>query len=172
MKKKTNFFLLLSLIVIIFLAGIQAFAQENDSKSSRQKKSDRKEAEQKIEFTRIDSLVNRHQFVFQSEYIMSPDMVFVLVDSLYGAVQNGIRNNLQGRITQYEVTKNEKKKTFSITIKMRGELYSADVFLFIGEYGVGKATIKSDSPGYFSFDGKLVDFENATINEWPSHFVH
>jgi hypothetical protein len=172
MNKKTICFLLLSLILTMFLSDNQTFGQKNDLKSKRMKKSDDRNIEQNIMFSRIDSLVNCHQFVFQSEYITSPDLVFVVVDSSYGAVQNGIRNNLQGRITKYEVSKNEKKKTLSVTIKMRGEIYSADIFLFIGEYGTGKATIKSDTPGYFSFDGKLVNIENATINEWPSHFVH
>ena len=172
MNKLTNFFILIGLFVNMLTAGSELFAQEKESIPSGKNKSAEKETKQKIEFSRIDSLVNCRQFVFQSEYNMSSDLVFVLVDSLYGAVQNGIRNNLQGSITQYEVSKNEKKRTLSVTIKLRGEIYSGDVFLFIGEYGLGKATIKSDSPGYFSFDGKLVDFEDARVNEWPSHFVH
>jgi hypothetical protein len=166
-------------LVLTFLFSFNSFtnnaiskAQAGDSKPSERSKSDKNTQQQVQAFAVIDSLVNNRQFVFQAEYSQESYMIFVLVDSLFGEVQNGNRNNLQGRITEYEVRKNEKKKTIAVTVKMRGEIYTADVFLFIGSAGKGTATIRSEFPGNFSFSGQLVDFEHASIYEDPSHFIH
>ena len=131
-----------------------------------------KETEQALSFARMDSLVNSRQFVFLAEFNEGSDMVFVLVDSLFGEVQNGNRNNLQARITEFEVKKNGKRKNLSVTIKMRGEIHIADAFLFIDAYGSGKATVRSEFPGNFTFFGNVSDLEHAQIYEGPSHLVH
>lgn len=128
-------------------------------------------AEQAEAFSKIEDLINTRQFVFQAEFNQGSDMIFVVVDSVYGEVQNGNRNNLQGKITEYEVEKDKKGKNLSVSIKMRGDIYTSDVFLFIGPYGDGRATVRGEFPGYFSFDGKVVDFENAQIYEGRSHFI-
>lgn len=169
----TNHFLTfaLTLFINLVVSNTISFAQDNDSGSSK-KSTTKKEIEKNIAFAKTDSLINSRQFVFQAEFNQGSDMIFVVVDSSYGEVQAGNRNNLEGRITDYKVTKNEKSKSFSITIKMRGQMYTADVFLYIGTYGNGRATVKSEFPGYFAFDGNLFDFENCTIYEGKSHFVH
>ncbi len=171
MEKHTILIILLSLLLIVFETNVISNAQVRDPNQMK-KRNTEKEAEQNLTFFRIDSLLNSRQFVFQAEFNQGSDMVFVVVDSSYGEVQDGNRNNLQGHITQYEVKKNEKKKTLSVTIKMRGVLSTADVFIFIGTDRNGKATVKSEFPGYFSFYGNVVEFENANIYEGPSHFVH
>ena|GEM_PF-3909456 len=148
-----------------------SWAQEGDVKRTGKSGPD-KDAQEHVTFARIDSLITSRQFVFQSEYSQESYLVFVLVDSIFGEVQNGNRNNLQGRITEYEVKKNEKKRNLSVTIKMRGEMYTADVFLFIGPSGNGRATVSSEFPGNFSFNGSVVDFEHSSIYEEPSHFIH
>lgn len=170
---KNRFFsvFILSLGFYLFTAGPSLNAQAKDSKPINSKKL-RKEIEESRDFARIDSLVNSRQFIFQAEFSQGSDMVFVVIDSIFGEVQNGNRNNLQGRITGFEVKKNEKKKNLSVTIRMRAEIYTADVFLFIGPSGYGKATVKAEFPGNFAFDGSIVDFENANIYVGPSHFVH
>jgi hypothetical protein len=170
-KNKALPFLFIILFFNILLSAEISRAQESDFKRTGKNKPD-KETELNEAFARIDSLVSSRQFVFQSEFDQQSYLVFVLVDSLFGEVQNGNRNNLQGRITEYEVNKNEKKKTLSVTFKMRGEMYTADVFLFIGPSGNGKASIRSEFPGYFSFNGAVMDLEHASICEDPSHFLH
>ena len=49
---------------------------------------------------------------------------------------------------------------------------NGDIFLLIGSSGSGKATIKSDFPGYFTFDGNVLDFENANIYDGRSYLIH
>jgi hypothetical protein len=170
MKKKT-LILLLALVMSSFLPMAISNAQVSETNQSKKSKAE-KEAEQSRSFSRIDSLVNRRQFVFKAEFNPGSDEVFVVVDSGYAEIQNGNRNNLEGRITKFEVKRNVKQKTLAVTIMMRGALSTGDVFLFIGSGGNGKATINSEFPGYFSFDGYIVDFENANIYEGGSHFVH
>jgi hypothetical protein len=86
-------------------------------------------------------------------------------------LQYGNRNNLNGEVTNFVVNKNEKKRNLSVEINMRGDLYTGDIFLFIGSSGTGRANIRSEFPGDFMFDGDLVDFENASIDVGPSHFI-
>ncbi len=170
MKRKTFLVFLLTFTFNLFIANV-IIAQVSDPNHKTNTKPD-KEKDQSVAFARTDSLINSRQFVFQAVYGQGSDMVFVVVDSLFGEVQNGNRNNLQGQITQCEVKKNERKNNLTVSIKMRGEIYTADIFLFIDSSGSGKATIKSEFPGNYSFFGNVVDFETADIYEGPSHFVH
>jgi hypothetical protein len=171
MKGKTLLVLLLTLAFNAFFTSAALTAQERDLKPSSQRKLE-KEQKQALAFARTDSLVTSRQFVFQAEFSQGSDLVYVMVDSIYGEVQNGIRNNLQGHITQFEVTRDQKRKELSVSMKMRGVINTADVFLYIGSSGSGKATVKSDFPGNFSFYGNVTDFENTTIHQEPSHMVH
>lgn len=170
MKNHTVHMFLLSLAFLVFGSIELSQAQESTQKAAGKSRPD-KQIQQYPMQSGIDSLINARQFVFQAEFGQGSDMVFVIVDSMYAELQNGNRNNLQGRITEYEVKKNEKKKTIAINIKMRGEIYSGDIFLFIGVDGDGTATIKSEFPGNFSFNGKVVDFESAQIYQGPSHLI-
>ena len=95
-----------------------------------------------------------------------------MVDSLYAMVQNGNRNNLEGQVTQCKVKRDDKRKTISVTLMLHGAMSTADVFIFMGDSGKGKATINCDFPGDFSFDGNLVDIEHSEIYEGGSHFLH
>jgi len=169
---KSKFYLSILLIsVFAFLTGTAIFAQSSDSKSGKKTKEE-KEAEKIVLFNKVDSLVKYQQFVFQAEFNPGSDEVFVVIDSSYAMIQNGNRNNLEGRVTKYDVTKNEKNKTLSITIMMRGSMSNGDIFLFIDSSGVGRAKINSSFPGDFSFNGSLIDFESSNIYEGGAHSIH
>jgi ABC-type glutathione transport system ATPase component len=171
MKKKFFVSALLTLALFTFLPLGMTQTLSNDSKTSKKSKEE-KEAEQLLVFSRLDSLLNSRQFVFKEVYGAYSDEVFVVVDSGYAMIQNGNRNNLEGNITKFEITKNEKSKNISVTIMMRGAMSNGDIFLIIGSSGSGKATVKSDFPGYFTFDGNVFDFENANIYDGRSHSIH
>jgi hypothetical protein len=170
MKKKFLLSALLSLALCTFLPLSMAQAQINESKPTKKSKEEIA-TEQLVTYSRIDSLLNSRQFVFQQVGSYSPD-VFVVVDSGYAMIQNGNRNNLEGNVTKFEISKNEKNKTISVTIMMRGAMSNGDIFLLIASSGDGKATIKSDFPGHFIFDGYVVDFENSNIYVGRSHTIH
>ena len=168
MKKKAFLVFIITFTIHTFFFTSPLSAQDSDSKPVRDRKLE-KETQQARAFTRTDSLLNSRQFVFKAENAVE---VFVVVDSLFGEVQNGNRNNLQGHITQFEVKKNEKKKQLSLSFKMRGVMHTADVVLFMDASGKGKATVLSEFPRKFTFIGELLDFEDAWIYEGPSHDVH
>ena len=169
-----NKYLVVTLFIVFFYAtaaNLNVYGQESGAGKSKRSKTE-KEQEKELTFAWLDSLVNSRQFVFQAEFGQGSDMVFVVVDSAIGEVQNGNRYNLQGRITDFDVQKNEKRKTMSVNIKMRGEIYTADIFLFLGTFGNGRATVKSEFPGNFYFDGNIYTFEKANIYEGGSILVH
>jgi hypothetical protein len=171
MKGKAFPVLLLILAFDVCFTSADLTAQERNPKPVSDRKLE-KEKKQALAFARTDSLVSSRQFVFEAEFSQGSDLVYVVVDSIYGEVQNGNRNNLQGHITQFEVTRDQKRKELSVSMKMRGVINTADVFLFISSYGSGKATVKSDFPGNFTFYGKVTDFKSTTIHQEPSHMVH
>jgi hypothetical protein len=170
---KNIFKAMLLLIMVLSLTSHSiTWAQEAPTLPAKSKK-ELKAEEERLAFERTDSLLNSLQFVFTVNPGEGPyGVVFVAVDSTYAEVQSEIRNNIGGHITKCEIKKNEKSKTFSVNIRMRGILYSADVFLFIGAWGDGRATVKSSDPlGTFMFDGEVFDYENADFFEGKSHDV-
>jgi hypothetical protein len=163
-------------ILLIWILGVFAnhtilLAQLDDVKPMQTKK-ERKAEQQRLAFEKVEALIRQKQFVFQAVFDQGSNMTFVVVDSIYAEVQSTNRSNLEGQVTDYEVVVNENKKTIAVTIKMRGAMRSADVFLFIGPYGDGRATISSDFSGGFSFDGNVLSFEEANIYEGKSHFIN
>lgn len=169
MNKKHAFIFILALIIFDLLPT-PVLCQVNDKNQVKKSKAE-KETEELLSYEKTCQLVDSRQFVFKAEYNQRSDEVFVVVDSLYAMVQNGNRNNQDGQVTHCKVTKNAKRKTVSITILIHGTMSTADVFIFMGPSGQGTASVKSVFPGCFSFDGFLVDFENARIYEGKSHFV-
>lgn len=168
---KTSIFKSLLLVfVFIYLSVLFLQAQSSDEKPIKKSKEE-KLAEKEFAFSVVNALVTNQQFVFKANFGPRSDEIFVVLDSTYAMVQAGNRNNLEGRVTKCEIVTNE-KRTISVTIMFRGAVSTADVFLFIGESGAGTATIKSDFPGYFAFDGQVVTFEEADIYEGKAIFVH
>ncbi|MCB8995106.1 MAG: hypothetical protein H6538_05820 [Bacteroidales bacterium] len=157
--------MLLSFIPVISSLGQDISGSEKKTKGGWTK-------EDLKNFEKIDSLIKNQQFVFESEFFQSSDELFIAVDSGYAEIQAGNRNNLQGRITQYQVKRNDKKKTLSVTIKMRGSMSTGDIFLFIAADGTGDARVNSDFPGNFSYTGKVVDLQHTTIYQGRSPFIH
>jgi hypothetical protein len=163
--------------VIIFILSLLLFTvageAEAQSGSVKQKKTKAdKEAEETSGFAGTDSLINSRQFVFAAEFNPGSDMTFVIVDSAACEIQCGNRNNLVGKITSFETSGNLKSKTFSVTVKMRSAMSSADIFIFTDAFGFGNVRVSSDFPGVFSFNGNLVDFEHAQFYEGGSHLTH
>jgi hypothetical protein len=187
--RKHHWMHLLLIITSVLLVNSSMIAQVQDVKFLVQEKKkstmDQKEKEL-IELAATEYLVNSRHFVFEADYGQQSSELFVVVDSTVGMVQNGIRYNQEGRITQFEVKKNVSKKTISVNIKFRGTMGTADVFLLLGPGGHGSAGVRADSyngnafvpgyvdesPGYVNFDGQLRDISQALIYKGKSHTVH
>ncbi len=165
MKKSICIPLVLLALFTIF-NGSDLFAQVDRSESKSDKKL-QKEAMKLLAFQKTDSLLNSRQFVFQADFGPGSDLVYVVVDSGFAEVQSGVRANLLGRITEFDLKPNEKRKNFFVSLKLRDEVQSADIFLFIGTYGDGRATVKSPILGNFSFNGEVLDFNSADITPGP-----
>jgi hypothetical protein len=172
MKRRSLFIILLSFATSTVMSDVSLLAQEADRPALNRKL--QKEMRQMEEFERTDSLLSSRQFVFQTNYQVKDSRAtsFVVVDSLYGEVQDGIRNNLNGQITYFEVIRNLKRKNLTVDIKMRGMIQTADVFINVGPSGIGQATVKSEFPGNFIIYGKILAFEDASVQTGGSHQVH
>ncbi|MFN8208898.1 MAG: hypothetical protein U0T82_16045 [Bacteroidales bacterium] len=157
-----------------------------------------------IQLAATEYLINTRHFVFEADYgqeaklvnsrnennrmitTQASNEIFILVDSTLGMVQQGVRNNQEGKITRFEVKKNMAKKTISVNIKIKGSMGTADVALLLGPGGHGSAGVRADSyngnnfvpgyvndsPGYYNFDGQLRDISQALIYKGKSHLVH
>lgn len=162
---------ILSIICLITLGSTQLlFSQVDESKSSLSRK-EKKEREKQIAYAMVNELVNSRKFVFEPLFSTGQVLQYVLIDSTYGEVQNGNRNNLQGKITKYEINRNDKKKNVSVEIIIRGVMNTASVVLFIGAYGEGTAKITGEFPDNFSINGQIIDLESASVYSGPDHFV-
>lgn len=142
--------------------------EESETNLSRK---ERKEREKQIAYAMVNELVNSRQFVFEPLFSVGQVEQYVLIDSIFGEVQNGNRNNLQGEITKYEINRNDKKKNVSVEIIIRGVMNTASVVLFIGTYGEGTAKITGEFPENFSINGQIIDIDSASVYSGGDHFV-
>jgi hypothetical protein len=170
MKTKKSIFIISIICLVSFgMTGILT-AQVEDSDTSLSRK-EKKEREKQIAYAMVNELVNSRKFVFEPIFSVGQVEQYVLIDSIYGEVQNGNRNNLQGEITKYEVNRNDKKKNVSVEIIIRGVMNTSSVVLFIGTYGEGTAKITGEFPENFSINGQIIDLNSASVHSGPDHFV-
>ncbi len=140
------------------------------------------EAERNYELT--NTMFENRKFVLESDMITDrkgvtntadPSINFILADSVYGVIQLGAEEGLglnglggitvEGRIENYQVEKNEKKRLvsveFDITTLASGS-YRVRIFAQSGLRG--SATFSgSMGSGQMRYSGKLVPLEKSTV---------
>lgn len=180
----------LILILLLFpLISLSAQAQGSNlsKKEIRQMaKLKQKEAEEKQRQTDIkitSHLIKNQRYILMADEIsnrygnrlyVNRMLNFVLVDSINAIIQVGDNHSIgsngvggftiDGRITKYEVKKNEKKKSYYISFWVQSPGGSFDVSLNISESGYTSASVSSATMGgRLSYYGKLEPIQKRKI---------
>ena len=171
-------------ILVIILAScllLPAFAQEQELSKKQQKKLDKElkkeqQAEEAAEKTAMAGLMVEHrQFVLEADRLkdsygnttnVSSMINFIACDSAVGVIQigsdqyiggNGVGGvTIEGTLTNYESSFNEKNGTYSLSFNVRSVLGAYDVRMTVYGEGRAEATVSSNWPGRLTYSGYLV----------------
>jgi len=181
MKRLTLFTILLSFTLIVF-------GQQDEKKLTRkerreiQKQEQKKRSEQMAQAITI--AVDEKQWVLEANTLagkrgssvvvnstlnfiaIEGDEAFVQLGSNSGLGQNGVGGvSVRGKVTKYEVKKNEKKGTYFITLFVSSALGSFDIRLDSNPDGqIASASVQgSTSSGRVQYRGILVPLQLSTV---------
>ncbi len=156
------------------------FAQGVDENNLTKKEKRNAETAKQYEITK--NMLENRDFVLQTDYLqdrygnrffVSSNINFVAVDSTMATIQvgsnfrmgpNGVGGvTAKGEITKWELTANDKNKTFGLSINVMTPIGIYDLYFSIGASGGGTATLTGLSSGRLTFDGNLVPWENSSV---------
>jgi hypothetical protein len=167
------------IIAALCLLSVSSFSQELNKKEQRKlykeikKEQEAEEAALKAEFVKI--MLHQRRFVLEAEQLrdrggnmvfVSSMINFVAADSISGVIQvgsntyvglNGVGGiTLEGRISNYEFTYNEKKGSHFLKYNLQTSSGTYDVRMNISAVGRADATISSSWPGKLTYVGNIV----------------
>jgi len=180
------------IVFIIILAMLGSFANAQDtgklSKREQRKllKEERKkeEANAAAEYAKlVDYMVKNSEFVLEADMLfdkygnsqpVSSTVNFISVDSTEGVLQvgspmylgrNGVGGvTIDGNISDYEFTKNEKRGSYTINYNLISPVGSYDVNISVSESGRADARVSGNfSSGSLRYSGKLVHPKRSRV---------
>jgi hypothetical protein len=176
--------LVLILIAVFFVSGIYAQGKNEDKRAARQEQ--RKAVmEQQAQLTQ--AMLENKNFVLETDYLenrygnrfpVSSNINFVKVDSTEAVIQVGSNSGLgyngvggitaKGNITNWDLKKNAKKDTYTLSMSVMTPIGMYDLHFFIGSSGDASARLTGMRSGSLTFDGNLIPIEAARIYEGTS----
>jgi len=171
----------LILVFVLIISTSILFAQEKNENSGLSKKEARK-AELEKNFQKIKGMLENRDFVLESDFLIDrygnrvpvvSSINFVSVDSTKAIIQIGSTTRIgpngvggvtaKGDITTYELTQNNKNKSFSLRINVMTPIGIYDLFMDVSASGRSTALLTGLSAGRLKFDGDLVPNEQSGI---------
>jgi hypothetical protein len=170
-------------LLILFLA-INISAQENLSrKESRMAKKQKKEAAAQASYDSLFQVINSKQFVLEANYldnlkgrrsVVLPTLNFIKVDSATNSViqigsnrglgYNGVGGvTAEGRLTRYEVSRNDKKKTIHVSMSLISNIGLYDILLDVDAENRAVAVVTGLERGRLQYEGNIVPLEESSV---------
>ncbi len=157
-------------------------------KKEQEKEDKRIEREKLAELTK--RIIEKRQFVIQSDYLsdrygvrvpVSSTINFVMVDSADATMQvgssyspgyNGVGGiTVDGSITDFNVrTVGRREDAFNITMMVHSAAGTYDISMMVSPDGNANVNIRSNWPGQLNYHGKLVPLSAARIYKGQSSF--
>ena len=181
-------------MILIMIAGISHTGSGQDNRASRddikeqreyekqiRKEEKDKERKRMVEITKL--MVEYQRFVLEADYLsdrygnrvsVSPNINFIMIDSLDGTVQfgsafsigyNGVGGEtFVGRITKYEYSMmGRRKDSYSIRMIFMSAIGIYDITLIVNPEGYADATIRGNWSGQLNYHGKLVPLSISRV---------
>ncbi len=162
---------------MVSLFSVQA---QDEKLSKKERKKMEKIARIEKTYIKTGELLENKRFVLEADYldnqrgnrIVVPNSLnFIKVDSIDAVLQigrnSGIGNNgvggttAEGRIAKYQVSKNEKNKSYDVRMNINTNIGNYDVFMNVGSDGSARATISGITPGKLIYDGEIVSIDDS-----------
>jgi hypothetical protein len=180
--------LILGLFAGVFMAIPAQEINENSKKTREERRQERQE-KQKIQFELTKKILENKAFVleantlhnrFGSSIPVSSMLNFIEVDSSRAVIQTGNPHRIgfnglggitaEGRLTDYELIINEKKKTFRVNLSVSTIIGMYDVQMYIGSSGNASATLYGLRGRSITYRGDIVPTVSSVIYEGVSRF--
>lgn len=171
----------LVILITFIISASFLYAQENAENSGLTKKEKRK-AELEKNFELIRQMLENKDFVLETNFLQDrygfrvpvvSTINFVSVDSTQAVIQIGSNSRIgpngvggvtaKGEITKWELTENDKNKTFALRINVMTSIGIYDLFFDISASGQSTALLTGLSSGRLTFDGNLVPHDKSSV---------
>jgi hypothetical protein len=179
--KTTKSYLTGSLMIVLLLTTCMS-ASSQDAKQTKQSKKEAKRAKAVAEFQVLDSLLSSGRYVLEANYLqnkygsmvsVSSNLNFVSVDGPKGVLQTGtdLRQGYngvggvtaEGSIGAYEIRRDPKRLTVSITFQLLTTLGNFDIFMNIAADNIASATISGSTSGKLTWRGRVVSLDKSKV---------
>ncbi|MFH0756950.1 MAG: DUF4251 domain-containing protein [Bacteroidota bacterium] len=182
-----------TLLAVTMAFSIYSQEPELSKKEQKQLQKELKKEQQAEEAAKKAALValmiEYQQFVLEADHLRDkqgnmvtvPSMInFLAIDSISGVIQigsnqyaglNGVGGiTIEGPISNYEVSLNEKNSTYNISYNIRSTMGHFDITMSVFSDGRADATVSSNWPGRVSYTGYLVPIADSRVYKGTSSF--
>ena len=164
------------IILCLFLAN-GSFAQNStkDKQVTKEAKKALQDTIDNIEYQLTKNMIDSMGFVLEANYManrtgvrvpVASNLNFIKIDSSYVAIQTGNNTSMgsngvggvtaEGSVSQWKVSKDDKHRTFYITMEVRTNIGMYTVFMNVTSSGRATARLSGLWPGQLVWDGQLV----------------
>ena len=176
----------LVVILLILMVSPGVWAQQ-ETESSTLSKKEKRQLEQEKQFQQTQALLESRNFVLEADFLqdrygnrvfVSSIINFIAIDSTEAVIQIGSNHSFgpnglggvtaKGRITNWELKSNDKKKTFRLTVNVMTSIGIYDVNFSIGSSGRTTALLTGLRRGNLSFEGNLIPLQESAVFEGNS----
>ena len=168
------------MIVLVLATSMSVVPQ--DSKPSKQSKKEAKRAKSVAEFQVLDSLLSSGRYVLEANYLQNKygtmvsvpsSLNFISVDGPKGVLQTGADTRqgyngvggvtAEGNISDYEMRRDSKRLTVTITFQILTTLGNYDIFMNIAGDNIASATISGSTSGKLTWRGRIVSLDKSKV---------
>lgn len=158
-------------IVFLFFVGGLSAQERNKNKETKSEKAVRIESE----YRAMARLIDDKQFILEADYRsnqygsrmpVSSMINFVRIDSAMAVIQTGSNYRVgvngvggvtaEGQISKWKVVKDNKRKSFVISMNISTTLGFYDIFINVSSSGNATATISGTTSGKLIYNGRLL----------------
>lgn len=183
MKSIGIMLLVLMLFPVIYGQTEGTVDKKTQKRLLKEERKKQREAEMAETATLVDLMVTTRQFVLEADYLsnqygrrimVNSTLNFIIVDSTEGTLQTASMSGVggsnmmggvtaEGNITQYEVTKAAKSKSYSVKLMIMTSIGIYDIFIAISPDGNANATIGGNWGGKLNYHGRLVPLRMSKV---------
>lgn len=177
MKKRLVTSILLLLLTLLMIPEV--FSQDKQDRKSRKAK---RNAELVANFKAIDTLLQKQSFVIEADYLadrygyrlpVASTINFIIVNGGQVVLQTGTSSaagpngvgglTAEGRVSNWKMTKDEKRKSYTVFFNAMTNLGTYDVFMKINADATATATITGLTRGSLTYEGSLLATYNSRV---------
>ncbi len=185
--KRILVFILASCLLLPAIAQEQELSKKQQKKLQKELKKEQQEEEAAKNAIMVGLMVEHKKFILEAERLqdnhgntvnVSSMINFIACDSVHGVIQigsdmyiggNGVGGvTVEGPVTNYKYTFNEKKGIYSVSFNVRSTIGSYDVRMTIYGEGRAEATVTSNWPGRLAYSGHLVQPSSSKVYKGTS----